>query len=364
MRLGARMFKTGIGVVLAILIADWLPVINNVLPAFTAVLGIQQTVKKSYNILINRVLGAVLGGVVAVFMYYLFGNNALVVGLTVILFISLLNALNLGNVITLSTITLIVIMLNDSDNIWQVAFLRVLESMVGVLVSFLVNTFVLPPKYDNVLYEEINKTNGEVLIRLRAILRKNGEYSSFNSDLQWANDHIIQISKLYDLLKEEQVWSKKEGSILKRKLVVFRTFIQALKEARSLLFILHSNSNVLFNIPEPLRRLIRGRVETLCAAHEQIFLKFDGRISAAQVNFFQSTAGKRQTLMDQIFEEAQLDNTKKIADIEHSNALLLITGALIRYEDSLIHLNTLVRSYRTNHKEDDYQTDSLEVHDN
>lgn len=364
MRLGARMIKTGIGVVLAILISQWLPMIEPSLPAFTAAIGIQQTVRKSYQIVIDRVLGAILGGIVAVIMYTLFGNNALIIGLTVILFISILNALKLSNVITLSTVTLIIIMLNETNVIFYEAILRVIESIIGVLVSFLVNTFIWPPKYDRVLYEEINKTSSEVLIRLRAILRKNGEYSSLTQDLQWTDDQIQQINLYYNMLKEEQVWSKRQASVLKRKLVVFRAFIKALKEARSLLFVLHSNTNLVFSLPESLRRHIRGRVETLCAAHEQIFLKFDGRISPQQVNFFQSTTENRQRLIDEIFEEAKLDSTKSMVDIERSNGLLLMTGAIIRYEDALIHLNTLVRSYRTNHQADNYQTDSLEsIHD-
>lgn len=364
MRLGARMLKTGLGVAIAILLGEWLPVIEPSLPAFTAAIGIQQTVKKSYNIVINRVLGAVLGGIVAVFMLSLFGNNGLVVGLTVILLIAILNALKLANVITLSTVTLIIIMLGDSNAIFYSAAIRVVESIIGVLISFLVNTFIWPPKYDRVLYEEINHTNSEVLIRLRAILRKNGEYSSLNHDLQWTDDQIQQIRLYFNMLTEEQVWSKKQASILKRKLVVFRAFIKALREARSLLFVLHSNTNIVFSIPEHLRRHIRGRIETLCAAHEQIFLKFDGRISPTEVNFFQSTTEKRQQLIDEIFEEAKLDSIKSSADIEKSNGLLLITGAMIRYEDALIHLNTLVRSYRTNHQADDFKTDSLErLHD-
>lgn len=360
MKLGARMFKTGLGVMLSILIADWLPFVEPVIPAFTAIIGLQQTVRGSIDTFFNRVMAAILGGIVAVVMVNFFGNSPIIIGVTVTIFIGILRALNMANVITLATITLVVIMLRDHDMIITSAIARVVESLLGVTVSLLVNVFVLPPKYDAILYEEVNKTSSEILVRLRAILRKNGEYSTLTSDIAWAENRIAQSHSLYTLLKDENVWSKRKLPMLKRKLVVFRALIVSLEQALALLSVLHTHTNVMFQLPEELRIKIRERIETLCSAHEQIFLKFDGRISPLEVNFFQPTQGYRQDLMDSIFEYAAIKQTATQEEFERSNALMLITGQLVSYEESLIKLNTLIRSYRIHHDEDEYQADSLE----
>lgn len=360
MKLGARMFKTGLGVALSIILANWLPFVEPAIPAFTAILGLQQTVRGSIDTFFNRVFAAILGGVVAVVMVHFFGNNALIIGVTITMFIGILNAMKMSNVISLATITLVVIMLNDPSMIMQSALARVIESLLGVTVSLFVNVFVLPPKYDAILYEDINKTTNEVLVRLRAILRKNGEYSTLTSDIMWAEKRIAHSKKLYTLLKDENIWSKRKIPMLKRKLVVFRAFIVSLQQSLALLAVLHTHTNIMFQLPDELRMQIRERIETLCSAHEQIFLKFDGRISPLEVNFFQPTQYYRQELMDSIFEYAAIKQTATQEEFERSNALMLITGQLVSYEESLIKLNTLIRSYRIHHDEDDYQADSLE----
>ncbi|AMB96185.1 FUSC family protein [Aerococcus urinae] len=359
MKLGARTIKTGIGVMLAMVISSLLPHIEIMQPTFVAVLGLQQSVKKTWYTLFRRGAAAFLGGLTAVVMSYFFGNSPIVVGLTVIIFIAIMNAIQLQDVISLATITVVIIMLQPVDNVNDligIATSRVIENILGVVISFLVNVFIMPPKYDNVLYKEISDTSSEVLIRLRAILRKNGEYSSLTSDLDWAYKRINYIRDLFQLSKEEPIWFASRRVSRKRQLVVYRSFIQSLLDMTNLLHTIHTHTNILFVIDDDLRIQIRERIETLCAAHEQIFLKFDGRISPAEVNFFQPTKIRRQELMNHIIKETDLNRGPETESlnyrIEKSNSLILITGAMIKVESSLIHLNTLVRSYHTHHEED------------
>lgn len=372
MKLGARTIKTGLAVAVAIIIADLIPVIQVTMPAFTVVLAMQQSVGKTWQTMVQRFLAALLGGLTAVIMYHFFGNNPAVVGFATIIFILILNALKLTSVIPLATITVVIIMLSTYENggpesiIIHSAIMRVIESILGVFIAFVINTFIMPPNYNTMLYDAINTTNTEVLIRLRAILRKNGEYSTLNSDIAWMHRRQVHIHDLYDLLRDEYMWWRVRGiTEFKRKLVVFRAFQDVLNQATRLLSILHEHTNVIFEIPDHLRLEIRERVETLCAAHEQIFLKFDGRIAPTEVNFFKSSANYRQKLMEDIFSAARLPQGEVASEdtdweLERSNALLLIASAIIRYEKSLIHLNMLVRSYRIYHGEDKFRGDSLQ----
>lgn len=362
MKLGARTLKTGIGVVIAMLIGSVIPYIATMQPAWIVIMGLQQTIRKSWDTLFSRAIAAFMGGLTAVVMYSAFGNSPIVVGFTIIIFIMLMNALHLRDVIGLASITVVIIMLTPTDTIPMListAFWRVMENIIGVLIAFFVNLLILPPHYDRTLYEAINKTSSEVLIRLRAILRKNGEYGSYNSDLEWTKAQISHIEELFQLSSEELVWMPKKVIARKRKLVVLRSFISVLQEMTKLLYLIHIHSNTLFDLDDSLRMAIRERIETLSAANEQIFLKFDGRISPNQVNFFNPTKGRRQQLMETLFEEAKIEGTMDTNKLEHSNALILIAGAIISVENELIHLNTLVRAYHTYHTDSD-SDDSLD----
>ncbi|MCI5775583.1 MAG: aromatic acid exporter family protein [Aerococcus sp.] len=354
MKLGARTIKTGIGVVIAMLIGNLIPYMSTMQPAWIAIMGLQQTIQKSWRTLFSRAIAALTGGATAVIAYASFGNSPLVVGVTVIIFIMIMNAIRLQNVIGLASVTVIVIMLTPVDSISllvQTAFWRVMENIVGVLIAFFVNLFIFPPHYDDHFYQQMHQTSSEILIRLRAILRKNGEYTSLNSDLNWANKQIVDMKNLLELAKEEIVWLPSKRIARERKLAVFRSFLDVLTEMVNLLYLIHTHTNTLFALDDKLRFQIRERIETLSAANEQIYLKFERKIPPQQVNFFVPTEQRRQSLMENLFKEAKIEGQPDNNKLKKSNALILIAGAIVNVEDELIHLNEIVRSYHTYHEE-------------
>lgn len=184
MKIGARTLKSGIAVFISLILPNLLGIPEaTVLSGISAVAVMQQSVKRSYDQFLNRITANTLGGFLAVIASYYFGTHFFVISVTVIILIAVLHQFDLDNSISLAAITLIVIMLNDTDQIVMSAFIRVIGTIIGVTCSFLVNQFVLPPKYDDVLYKKMVLQTDEIAKLLRSALRKNSQYAKVNHDL-------------------------------------------------------------------------------------------------------------------------------------------------------------------------------------
>ncbi len=354
MKIGARTLKTGIAVFIAISIPILLgfPQVAD-LAGISAVYSLQPSVKKSYGMVKERLLANTLGGLIAVFMTLTIGNTIFHIALAAAVLIALLHQMKLDNVIGLAAVTLIVIMLTDQPSIIGDSVLRVLATFVGVGVTFLVNTLVLPPKYESRLLTKIEHTTDELTKYTRTSLRKNSQYPILKQDLQWVKKEISEMERLLSLLIDQKSFLqlKKHPSLL-RDAVVYRQFIKVTKSAFLLTSTLHKAENVYNHFPQDTRIIIRERIETLMSAHEQILMKFTGRILPDEVNFIAYKASLRKTFMNTFFSEASLDDYLK-GDYGQSNTVIHLMSTILLYEEALQHLNKLVRSYTKHHVDAD-----------
>src|SRR5690625_7427828 len=107
MRFGARVFKTGLTVVLTLFITHLLGLEPSLIAAIAAVFALQPNVHRSAVRAGEQFQGNALGAVAAIIMVLLFGNNIIVIGLTVILVLATLLFFNLQIVSTLAVVTMI-----------------------------------------------------------------------------------------------------------------------------------------------------------------------------------------------------------------------------------------------------------------
>lgn len=347
MKLGARTFKTGLAVALSMLISQLLGLgEGGVIAGISAIYSTQPSLGRSFDNLKSRLMANTIGGVVAVLVVLTIGNNLYLVGIATMFLIAILNFLKLEDVIGLSIVTLIVIMTTTDENLLVSASLRVVETFVGVIVAFLVNTFIAPPRYDVKLYHTIDYATTEFLIWIRAGLRKNTEYSVMNNDLKWARMQLKKMDSLYQYLTESGLFSKKKKYENKKMLVIYRKMIQTTKSAYQVLEVLHDYENIFYHFPQEMRIMIRERLETLMSGHEQIMLKFSGRVPPGQVNFFEADKEERHKLMDTFFQRVQSENDRGKYSNSESYGIIHLMSAILAYEDDLVHFNQLVRSYK------------------
>lgn len=350
MKIGARTLKTGIAVFISLAIPFLLgfPEVSD-LAGISAIYSLQPSVKQSYTVVKERILANTLGGIIAVLITMSIGNNLLHIALATALLIALLHQMKMDNVIGLAAVTLIVIMMTNQNTIITEAVLRVLATFVGVVVTFFVNTLILPPQYDSRLLYKIEKTTDEVTKYTRASLRKNSQYAILKKDLNWVRKEMRSMEKLLNLLIDQHsFWPMRKQVSNLREVVVYRQFIEVAKSAYTLTSTFHESENVYNHFPQETRVIIRERVETLMSAHEQILMKFTGRILPDNVNFIAYKASLRKTFMSTFFSEASLDDYMK-NDYGQSNSVIHLMSAILDYEEELQYLNRLVRSYTKHH---------------
>lgn len=355
MKIGARTFKTSIAVFLSLFITITLLGFEEgaSLAGISVVASMQPSVKKSYTTLTDRLAANTLGGFVAVLMASAFGTSLVIISFATAILIALLHQMKLNNVIGLSTMTLIIIMLSTDGDVITNATIRVLATFIGVVVAFIINRFVLPPNYEEKLFHLTNRVTDDLTRFTRVSLRKNVQYSLMRSDLISIEKSLNEMKQLLVLLQDTQ-WSqllRRKDISLTRLLVVYRQFIRTTEAAYNLVKTLHHSENVYNHFPEELRVLLRERLETLMSAHEQIILKWNGRILPKEVNFIAYKADLRITFMQSFFNEASLESYLE-NDYGQSNTVIHLMSAVLIYEENLQHLNKLVSSFKTNHKDD------------
>ncbi|WP_051353100.1 FUSC family protein [Thalassobacillus devorans] len=167
---GSRTLKTGISVFITALICgffDW-PVIFAVI---TAIVTIEHTAADSIRKAAIRFPASALGALMATSFYGMFGKGALTYALVAMLTIAVCHKLNLQDGILVATITATA-MIPDFQENYIVSFLiRLGTTSIGIVVSSLVNFFLLPPNYFSSIQRNIDRLFSQSADLLELILK-------------------------------------------------------------------------------------------------------------------------------------------------------------------------------------------------
>lgn len=353
-KIGARTFKTGLAVLLALIIPPLLGLEDSVgLTTAAVVFSMMPSVQETFNTTKNRIVANIIGGLIAFIVSNFFGDNNIMIAAASALLIAILHQFKLDNVIGLSTLTLINVMLSPGPNILSTALVRVTATLLGVLIAFLVNTFVLPPKYDIKFYESTTHLSDQLMKYTRAMLRQNAQFPIMSEDLKTSKSELGQLHRYYSYMRDpvyKRLISSKYYSLL-RFLVVSRQSIKTNEVQFRLAMTLHQSENTVNHLPKDLRILIRERLETLMTAHEQILLKWNGRVLPDEVNFIAYRADLRRRFMEAFYTEASSDEAMEY-DFSKGNDLLKIMTTIFEYDNELQHFNKLTNSFVKYNRDD------------
>lgn len=354
LKIGARTFKTGLAVLFATIIPPLVGLGDSIgLTAAAVVLSMMPSVQETFNTTRNRIVANIIGGIIAYIVSNFFGDSNIMIAAASALLIAILHQFNLDKVIGLSTLTLVNVMLSPGPNILETAFLRVSATLLGVMIAFVVNTFVLPPKYDTKFYETTTQLTDQTMKYVRSMLRQNAQFPIMSEDLKSIQKDLKQLRTYYSYMQDpmyNQFISSKYYSLL-RFLAVCRQSIQTNEVHGRLAITLHESENTVNHLPRELRILIRERLETLMTAHEQILLKWNGRVLPDEVNFIAYQSDLRRGFMDSIYVEASSEEAMEY-DFSKGNDLLRIMTIIFEYDKELQHFNKLTNSF-VKYKRDD-----------
>ncbi len=358
MKIGARTFKTGLAILLSFIIPPLIGLQDSIgLAAAAVVFSMQPSVQETFVKTRDRLIANIIGGVIAYVVANFLGDTMMMIAVASALLIALLHQLGLNDVIGLATLTVINIMISPGENLMLTAIQRVAATLIGIIIAFVVNTFVLPPRYDVKFYNKTIVLTDDTMKYVRQMLRKNAQFPIMSEDLKRLTKEMTTLRKFHKYMRDpfyKRFVSRKYYSML-RFLVVSRQSIRTNETFRELAIIMHESESTLNHLPEDLRTLIRERMETLMTAHEQILLKWNGRILPDEVNFLTYRRDLRRRFMEAFYNEASTDASMEY-DFSKGNDLLRTMTKIFEYDKELQHFNKLTNSFVKYERDDQIRT--------
>ncbi|PAE07331.1 hypothetical protein CHI12_11645 [Terribacillus saccharophilus] len=144
--IGSRVIKTGIAVFFTALICE----IVHISPAFAviaAIVTIEPTIHASIQKGLIRLPASMVGAAFSVLSIYLFGASPLTYTAAAFLTILVCFKLKLHAGLIVATITAVAMIDVEHTSLWADFWARLGGSVIGIIISTLVNMFILPPDY-------------------------------------------------------------------------------------------------------------------------------------------------------------------------------------------------------------------------
>ena len=353
-KIGARTLKTAFAILLGLIIPPLVGLGDSIgLATSSVIFSMKPSVQETFDKTRSRLIANIIGGVIAYFVARFLGSSTIMIAAAAALLIAILHQLKLNNVIGLATYTLVKVMLSTGPNVLITAVQRVSATLIGVLIAFVVNSFVFPPKYDVKFYGKTITFTDDTMKYVRSMLRKNAQFPVMSDDLKKLNGELKVLRKFHSYMQDpmyKKIASSKYYSML-RFVVVSRQSIRTNETLYDLATILHNSESTVNHLPNDLRTLIRERMETLMTAHEQILLKWNGRILPEEVNFMTYRSDLRRSFMDAFYTEASKDEAMEY-DFSKGNDLLRIMTKIFEYDKKLQQFNKLTNSFVKNKRDD------------
>lgn len=163
---GLRTVKTAIATALSIYIAEFIGLNNPLLAGISAIVSMTSSVFDSYRVSVNRMIGTIIGAILATIFQFFNIQSMVGIFLGVIILINILNYFNWKNSISLSCIVFIVIILYNprlpSDpSYYMYSLYRVSDTALGLIIGFLINYFIAPPNRPKFLLNVYKKSLDE-----------------------------------------------------------------------------------------------------------------------------------------------------------------------------------------------------------
>ena len=353
MKLGARVLKTGVAITFALLLAELLNLPSPVFAGIAAIFAIQPSIYRSYLTILEQIQGNLIGATVAVIFSLLFGHHLVAIGIAAIIVIGLMIKFNLEKSLTLALVTVVAIMEIQGDDFLSFALLRFGTVMVGVFAAFIVNLVFIPPRYEVKLFKNINALQDDIIRWTRLAVRQASEHTSTKMALKKLMSRMNEVDNLYDFYKEERHYFRNQKFVKARKLVVYRQMITTSKKSVELLNRLHKHENELASLPDQFRLMIQERLDFLLTYHEQLFLKYTGKLKPEHSQWAQNEEYLQRNEVMEIFIK-QIALAQELEDEQEFSSyhLLYILSRILDYEENLEHLDTLIVSYRSYHGEE------------
>ena len=349
MQVGARVLKTGVAIVIALFLAEFFKLPSPVFAGIAAIFAIQPSIYRSYLSIVEQIQGNFIGATIAVIFGLSFGHHIVAIGIAAIVVIALMRKFNLDNSMSLALVTVVAIMVYEGEDFLEFGAIRFITVMVGVLASLIVNLVFIPPRYEIKLFKMIDSLQDDIIRWTRLAARQASEHTSTKIALSKFDSRLTEVRNMYDFYKEERHYTKKKRYAQARKLVIYRQMITTTKKSLELLHRLHKHENEISNLPPQFKTMVQERLDFLLTFHEQLLLKFTGKLKPEHSKWVDEEETKYAEVMDQLIHQIAYEKDRESEEEFSSYHLFYIFSRLLDYEENLEHLDTLIVSYRSYH---------------
>lgn len=210
--LGVRVIKTGVAIFLTALICQligWPPVFA----VITAIVTLEPTVSDSIKKGLVRFPASAIGSAYAVFFIAIFGNSPITYTLAAVFTIITSYKLKLHAGLLVATITAVAMIEVVYDNYFLSFLTRLGTTSIGLMVSIIVNMFILPPNYIKEIGENINKLYKNIGRAVLSIVTFEADPpKNKNKLLVTLDKQILKTSELIRFQKDETDFHPLVGS--------------------------------------------------------------------------------------------------------------------------------------------------------
>ncbi|GAE26396.1 putative lipoprotein SAV1865 [Halalkalibacter wakoensis JCM 9140] len=350
MKLGARIFKTGLAVMLSLYLAIWLGLEPPMFAALASAIAVQPSLYRTFQTILEQIQANIIGAFLAVIFVMTFGHDPFVVGLVVVLAISIILKVKLEpTTIPLAIMTVIVIMESPADDFILFAAGRFGLILIGVLAAFIINLLFLPPKYETKLYHKLLSATEDINQWTMLLIRHAADHRALKKDLNRLEEKMVKLENIYLLYKEERNYFMKNKYGKARKVVLYRQMLVTAKKALFVLKNLEKRTEELNLLPEETHQKFEKQLQYLTSYHDRILLRYIGRTHTNHSDELieKMNAGKEELMSYYISLQ-----TQPCIDYNQWLHLLPAVSQMIEYQEQLEHLDHLVESFFTYHQEE------------
>ncbi|WP_296649099.1 FUSC family protein, partial [Romboutsia sp. 13368] len=200
---GMRNIKTGIGVMLCILVGYFNIIDKTFFAAVACIVCMQTTVKSSLTVGLNRLKGTFIGGIMGFLFVLIRPGNPILACLGIIATIYICNILKVNSSITIACVVFCAIMINIGvESPLDYSIHRIIDTSIGIIIGVCVNYFIYRPKYLERIYNEIKIIESKSIELLKTEIEK-----GHHANISTLKDEITKLEGLYKNYLDELEYS-------------------------------------------------------------------------------------------------------------------------------------------------------------
>ncbi|MDW7675096.1 MAG: aromatic acid exporter family protein, partial [Bacillota bacterium] len=213
-RIGLRIWKTGIATAITLLVTSYFSELDPVIAVVTAIISLQpsiaESIKRGWHRIQATLVGAAIGitlGYIAIELTDLWIVLPILAGLGVVLAIFLSNKFKIQEAV-ISAIAVVATMVGITSSIVASGGYRLLSTLLGIIVATIINLIFIPPQYRPTLIEEFRSINEQIIILFKSSMRS--FISCCGQDLLKAEERVDELKEELEKTKQHLAYYKDE----------------------------------------------------------------------------------------------------------------------------------------------------------